>query len=66
MLKKIVGVDAGFIWRLLDTKGILSIDQLIEMTEYREMYIHLALGWLLRENKIVFKEMDNNLYIELI
>lgn len=65
MLKEIVGVDAGFIWRLLDTKGALNIDQLIEMTEYREMYIHLALGWLLRENKIMFKEINDCLYVEL-
>lgn len=66
MLKEIVDADTQLIWRLLDENGVLSIDQLIHMTGYWGMYIHLALGWLLHENKIAFIEVDNILCVELM
>jgi len=65
MLKEIIGVDAGFIWRLLSEKGRLSIEELEKLTGYREMYIHLALGWLARENKINYLELEDTLSVEL-
>lgn len=65
MLKNDIGINAGTIWRLLSEKGKLSLKEIIELTEYQEYYILLALGWLSRENKVLFSDKKGILYIEL-
>jgi len=65
MLKELIGSDAGLIWQILTERGTLTIRDLEKLTGYREMYIHLALGWLSRENKISYLEKNDDLYIEL-
>lgn len=65
MLKNDIGINAGAIWMILSEKGKLSINELIEYTNYKEYYILLSLGWLARENKIHFSEENGVLYIEL-
>ncbi len=65
MLKEIIGFDAVLIWQLLSEKGTLTIDEIKMLTGYREMYVHLALGWLSRENKINYLELNDNISIEL-
>lgn len=66
MIKDDIGINAGFIWRLLNEKGALSIEEIAEYTDFQLMYIHSAIGWLAREDKIDFFERNDNLYIELI
>ncbi len=66
MLKKDIGIDAGTIWRHLSEKGILSVRQIGELTNYRDGLILMALGWLARENKIYFLEKNDALYVELV
>jgi len=65
MLNTLIGEDAGLVWNLLSKKGMLTIQELIRLTGYRESYIHLALGWLSRENKICYLEQDDNLMVAL-
>ncbi|NDV93337.1 hypothetical protein D0T84_00185 [Dysgonomonas sp. 521] len=66
MLKKDIGINAGAIWRYLSEKGRLSIKEIEELTNYKDSFILLALGWLSRENKIKFSNDNDNLYVELI
>ncbi|PXV66775.1 winged helix-turn-helix protein DUF2582 [Dysgonomonas alginatilytica] len=66
MFKEDIGIDAGTIWRHLSEKGILSIHEIGELTDYRDGFILMALGWLARENKILFSEKDDALYVELV
>lgn len=65
MLKKDVGNKAGTIWALLSTKGQLSIREIGELTNYKDTYIFLILGWLLREDKISFLDRNGVLYAQL-
>jgi hypothetical protein len=65
MYKNDIGINAGVIWRLLSDKGALSIRELGELTNYRESFIYLSLGWLSREDKIRFLEKDGAVYVEL-
>ena len=60
------GINAGVIWRLLSDKGALSIREIGEFTNYRESFIYLSLGWLLREEKIRFFEKNGVVYVELV
>lgn len=55
MLKNDIGINAGAIWRLLSEKGKLSMKEIIEFTNYKEYYILLALGWLSRKIKYLFR-----------
>lgn len=66
MLKGDIGINAGVIWHLLCDKGALSIRQIGEFTDYKEIMIILAVGWLARENKIRFFMENEQIYIELI
>lgn len=65
MLKNDIGINAGAIWTLLSEKGKLSLKEIIELTNFKEYYILLALGWLSRENKISFSDKNGVLYIEI-
>lgn len=65
MLKNDIGINAGVIWQLLASKGMLSIREIGELTDYREDFIYLSLGWLSRENKIRFTDQEGILSVEL-
>ncbi|RHJ83440.1 winged helix-turn-helix domain-containing protein [Parabacteroides sp. AM08-6] len=65
MIKNDVALDAGKIWYLLSERGILSIKKIGEMTHYQESLIFLALGWLVRENKVRIFEKSGVLHAEL-
>jgi hypothetical protein len=60
------GQNAGKVWQALSEKGPLSETKLINTTFLNEHQLHLAVGWLARENKIrqngtVYKLGDTNL-----
>jgi len=59
-----VGTNAGNILNLLSDKGNLSIREIGEHTNCRDKVIFLALGWLLRENKINCFERNGSLCVE--
>lgn len=65
MMEKDIRMKAGVIWRLLSDKGILSVRELAELTNYTKVLLFLALGWLSREDKIRFQDRDGTLYIGL-
>lgn len=66
MLTEIIGSDAGLIWQLLSERKRLTVKDFATLTGYREMYIYLPLGWLARENKIVFLQSAEDMFVELL
>ncbi len=65
MIKNEIGSHAGKIWQLLLKRGSMTIRQLGELSGLKESMIHLALGWLARENKIKFVDKNNTLHFEI-
>lgn len=65
MLKDDIGTESGTIWILLSDRGKLSIREIGEFTNHKDSLILLALGWLLREDKIRFWSENGTLYAEL-
>lgn len=65
MIKADIGELAGKIWHALVERGSLSIRKIGEITSSKESYIFLALGWLAREEKIIFRDRHNVLYVDL-
>ncbi|MDR2914771.1 MAG: winged helix-turn-helix domain-containing protein [Tannerella sp.] len=60
-----IGLSAGVIWELLFEKGSLTLSELEELTGLKQSLILLAFGWLAREDKISFSEMDGSLKVKL-
>lgn len=66
MEKRKIGTDAGTIWQVLNEKGNVKITDLKKTTKKDIKDIYLALGWLARENKIQFIEMEKELAVCII
>lgn len=54
MLTAQIGEDAGIVWRALDGKGYMNLEELQEATNLDSVAICAALGWLAREGKVNF------------
>lgn len=65
MLRTDVGINAGNILMLLTQRGRLTMREIGEVTNCRDMAISLAIGWLLREDKVYIIENNGRLYFEL-
>ena len=65
MLKNDIGINAGIIWKLLSEKGLLTIREIGEFTNFKDSMICYALGWLSRENKINFIMREDTIYITI-
>lgn len=59
MIKNAIGEYAGKIWEALNENPQLSIKELKSATKLKDNDLHLALGWLARENKVTFFESDD-------
>ena len=64
MYKQDVKINSDLIWNLLSDANSLSIDEIMELTGYGEKFIYMALGWLLKENKIRLNEKQGILFAE--
>lgn len=64
MDKDIIGIWSGIIWRTLNERGKLSIQELKQVTGLEPESIYAAVGWLAREGNISFDEHNGlSLYI---
>lgn len=56
MNKNLIGENAGIVWRMLESKGSLSFEELQNETDLDLPEIFAAIGWLAREDKISFNK----------
>lgn len=66
MLSHKIGENAGIIWEFLDLENELSLKSLKKQSGLSENDIYMSLGWLARENKILFYEKDKELRICIV
>ncbi|MBB4036855.1 conserved hypothetical protein [uncultured Dysgonomonas sp.] len=66
MLKNDIGINAGVIWQILSEQEQLSLREIGELTNYKDVMIFYALGWLAREHKIRFLIREDITYVELV
>jgi len=55
-LESEIGTKAGRLWRIMDIWGEVEFDTIKRLSDLNEEQIHLALGWLAREDKINIDE----------
>jgi hypothetical protein len=57
--KNEVGKNAGLVWRFLQKNGPTNLSTLKEATELSRTQLLLAIGWLLREEKLINPETNS-------
>ncbi|MDX9747638.1 MAG: winged helix-turn-helix domain-containing protein [Paludibacter sp.] len=64
MNKETIGSNAGLIWAALEN-GSLTVKAVKKATKLKEADLNLALGWLAREDKVVFSEEEGEVVVSL-
>ncbi|MDR0769067.1 MAG: winged helix-turn-helix domain-containing protein [Dysgonamonadaceae bacterium] len=60
-----MGTDAGLIWKVLDEQGSKGIKDVKKLTKLTEKEIYAAIGWLAREEKLVFGKTEDDTTLSL-
>jgi len=53
-----IGTHAGRIWKILDIWGEADIESIKRLSDLNEKQVHLAIGWLAKEDKIKLDEKN--------
>ena len=64
-MKGEIGSIAGKIWQILKEKDEMNLTQIPKAVNVKPVIAYQALGWLARENKIVYKQKGNTTLISL-
>ncbi|MEG1580647.1 MAG: winged helix-turn-helix domain-containing protein [Bacteroidaceae bacterium] len=63
---ELIGTYAGIVWNVLDTCGEeFTITELTKKTTLTKEQVNLAIGWLAREDKINFCEINDEVCVYL-
>ncbi|MDR0811363.1 MAG: winged helix-turn-helix domain-containing protein [Paludibacter sp.] len=65
MLEKI-GTNAGLVWAALEGKGELNVKAVKKTTKLAEKDLNFAFGWLAREGKLLFNEVESETFVALV
>lgn len=61
-----IGTAAGIVWTALSTSGKMSVKDLKKVTKIKaDKVLFSALGWLAKEDKLVFEEKEDELFVWL-
>ncbi len=64
MLIEKIGTNAGLVWKVLEN-GETSLKAVKKATKLNEKDLNMALGWLARESKIEFFEVEGEQFVRL-
>lgn len=65
-MKEKIGNNAGSVWTVLNAAGEpKSLKEIKKLTKLTEKDLYAALGWLAREDKLVFTEEGAEIYVSL-
>ena len=60
-----IGTAAGLVWNMLDRQGTLTVAKLRQKTGLSVELVNRAIGWLAREDKLVFEKKALSLVVSL-
>jgi hypothetical protein len=61
----IIGETAGEIWKLLKEEGPLTFSALARKTKRPQSMVYMGIGWLAREDKLVFTQTKRGVSLSL-
>jgi len=64
-MKEKIGNDAGLLWKVLDAQGTKSVKELKKVAKFTDKEVYAAIGWLAREEKLIFTQEDDDWYVSL-
>ena len=62
-MKEKIGINAGIVWNTLAGKGAKSLKEAKKETKLAEKDLYAALGWLAREEKVVFTDKAGDIFV---
>ncbi len=65
MLNEKIGNNAGLVWTALQN-GELNVKAVKKATKLTDKDLYLALGWLAREGKVQFTELESELLVAIL
>ncbi|GBU07489.1 hypothetical protein AwDysgo_08200 [Bacteroidales bacterium] len=65
-MKEKIGSNAGLVWNALNEQESTCIKDVKKATKLSEKELFAALGWLAREEKINFNEVEGDIFIAVI
>lgn len=64
---ELIGTNAGLLWNALNENGALNVKEIKKATKIRaEKDIYAAFGWLAKEGKVGFEEIEGELRVFLV
>jgi hypothetical protein len=65
-MKEKIGTNAGCIWNVLHEGNAKGVKELKKLTKLAEKDIYAAMGWLAREEKLIFEKKEDDLYLSTV
>lgn len=60
-----IGIVAGDIWRLLDEKGALTLNEVASSLQHPKDIVLMSTGWLAREGHVVLEKSGDDYTVSL-
>ena len=60
-----IGEAAGEIWRVLQAEKNMSISAIVRRTRQPRSVAYMGIGWLAREDKLIFTETNRGIAISI-
>jgi glutamine cyclotransferase len=60
-----IGDTAGKIWHALETKDEVALSQLPKIVKEKDLLVYQGLGWLARENKVIYRVDGNRTFVSI-
>ncbi len=64
-MENMIGNTAGEVWRCLEAEGTMTLSGLVKKMKQSQPVVHMAVGWLAREGKVVFSQTKRGTYVSL-
>jgi hypothetical protein len=62
-----IGTNAGLVWNVLNEGGKQNVKEVKKVTKIKaEKDVYAALGWLAKEGKLAFDEVEGDIFVSLI
>ncbi len=64
---ELIGTNAGLVWNALSEGGKMNVKDVKKATKIKaDKDLYAAMGWLAKEGKMSFEEVEGELFIQLV
>lgn len=66
-MNELIGTNAGLVWTVLSEGGKMNVKAVKKATKIKaEKDMYAAFGWLAKEGKLAFEEIEGELFVSLV